>query len=192
MNFLIVYFSYTGNNRLLAEELSERLDCDSCPVVEKKSRTDITNLLDMVFRREPKLEPLALSPANYDHIVFVAPLWNAHLANPMSALIKRERASIHDYSFITFSGYHRPGQPEQVGKQLRELTGKAPEALTELAVTDLLPERDRKNVRIVSNFLASPADLNRYESQIDDFLQQINPAVPWRQVPFEDRPGIRS
>jgi hypothetical protein len=190
MSFLVVYFSYTGNNRLLAEEISERLKCDACPIVEKKPRTDITNLLDIVFKREPKPEPLALSPGNYDHIIFIGPLWNAKLANPMSALIKRERWSISDYSFISLCGYRRSGQLESVRDQLQQLTGKYPEAMAELAIADLFPEQRGRNLRIVSNHLASANDLNRYESEIDDFLERINPTLPWRQLPHEDRPGL--
>jgi hypothetical protein len=190
MNFLIVYFSYTGNNRLLAEELGERLDCDVCPVVETKARSDVTNFLDMIFRREAKLRPLALSPANYEHIIFIAPLWNARLANPMSTLIKEERAAVDDYSFISLCGYHRPGQAESVRKELHQLVGSPPRAVAELAIADLFPESERQDPRIISSYLASAQDLNRYESEIDDFLQQIRPDMPWRQLPFEDRPGI--
>lgn len=34
MKSLVIYYSYTGNNRLLAETLAARLSCDICPVIE--------------------------------------------------------------------------------------------------------------------------------------------------------------
>ena len=97
MKTLVIYFSYTRNNRLLAEHLAQCLGCDLCPVVEARRRTGLTVLLDMLFKRTPQLEPLALSPTQYDHIILVAPIWDAKLANPMKSLVKREHAAFADY-----------------------------------------------------------------------------------------------
>lgn len=48
MRILIIYFSFSGNNRLLAEHLAKRIGCDICPIVEKKRRTMVTIILDNV------------------------------------------------------------------------------------------------------------------------------------------------
>jgi hypothetical protein len=59
------------------------MGCDICPILEKKRRTIITIMLDMMFRREPKIQPLEFSVLNYDHIILVAPIWDAKLSHPM-------------------------------------------------------------------------------------------------------------
>ncbi len=74
MRILIVCFSFSGNNRRLAEYLAQAIKCNICPIVEKKRRTMLTILLDMMFRREPKIEALEYSISNYDHIILVAPI----------------------------------------------------------------------------------------------------------------------
>lgn len=71
----------------------------------------------MAFRREPKLEPLSRQPAAYEHVLLVAPVWNAKLAHPMKAFVKRERQALARYSFITLCGYERPGQSESLARE---------------------------------------------------------------------------
>ena len=58
MKILVIYFSYSGNNRLLAEYLGKRIGGDICPIVEEKRRTFLTIILDMMFNREPNIKNL--------------------------------------------------------------------------------------------------------------------------------------
>jgi multimeric flavodoxin WrbA len=69
----------------------------------------LTIILDLLFRRTPWIEPLDKAPREYDHIIFVAPVWDSKVANPMQALIKRERENISRYSLevLETSGQHR-------------------------------------------------------------------------------------
>lgn len=143
MKILIVCFSFSGNNRLLAEHLTGRLSADLCFIVEKKRRTILTIFLDMIFRREPIIEPLEKSPAGYDHVVLVSPVWESKVAHPMITFIKNEIAALSDYSFATFCGYARPGQAEMIAKELSALAGHPPKAVLELRTRDLVPGEEK-------------------------------------------------
>ena len=140
MRFLVVYFSYTGNNRLLATKVAERLNCELSEIVETRRRTGLTTVMDVLFLRTPKIEPLGKDVGDYDHVILVAPVWDSQVAHPMQALIKRERRLLSSYSFLTLCGYERPGQREKLDKQLSGLIGRPPGALQELKVCELLPE----------------------------------------------------
>ena len=173
MKPLVIYFSFSGNNRLLAEHLAARIGCDICAVVEKKHRTMLTVLLDMMFKREPKIEALEHSPLNYDHVILVAPIWDSKLANPTKTLVKSERPALSDYSFISLCGYERSGQKESITKELSALAGHPPKAEAELRISDLLPPEKRKDVKTISRYRATREDLNLFEPQIDAFLKLI-------------------
>lgn len=173
MKTLIVYFSFSGNNRLLAEHLAKRINCDAFPVVEKKRRTIITIFLDMLFRREPKIEDLECAASNYDRIVLVAPIWDSKLANPVKTLIKKEKAALCDYSFISLCGYERSGQKESITQELLALTGRAPKAVFELRISDLFPAEKRNKIRMISHYHITEKDLIIFEAQINEFLKLI-------------------
>jgi flavodoxin len=173
MRILIIYFSFSGNNRLLAEHLAKRLNCDAFPIVEKKRRTIITIFLDLLFGREPKIEDLECATSNYDCIVLVAPIWDSKLANPIKTLIKKEKVALADYSFISLCGYERSGQKESITRELLALTGHAPKAVFELRISDLFPAEKRNEIRIISRYHITEKDLIRFEPQINEFLKLI-------------------
>lgn len=174
MNVLIIYFSFLGNNRLLAEHLATRLDCDICPIVEKRHRTGMTIFLDLMFKREPKLQPLKYAVSNYDHIIFVAPIWDAKLSSPMKALIKSEKSALSNYSFISFCGYERTEQKESITRELLALTEHSPKTVCELRICDLFPAEKRNSVPTISRYHATSSDLTKFESQIAEFLNLIS------------------
>lgn len=171
MKYLIIYFSFSGNNRLLAEYLATQIGCDFCPVVEKKRRTGVTILLDMLFRREPKIQPLEHSVSDYDHIILVAPIWDAKLAHPMKTLIKQEKAALTSYSFISLCGYERPQQQESITQELLSLSGRLPSTVCQLRICDLFPLEKRNDVPTISRYHVTRDDLIQFASQIAEFLR---------------------
>jgi flavodoxin len=55
MKTLIIYYSFSGNNEVLAQELQKRLDCDLQKIVELKPRKSIDILFDLIFKRTSKI-----------------------------------------------------------------------------------------------------------------------------------------
>lgn len=177
MKNLIVYFSHSGNNRLLAEHLTGLIGCDVCPIIENKKRTMLTIILDMMFKREPKINEIEYRVSNYDHIILVAPVWAAKIANPMQVFIKREKAVFPSYSFISLCGYKRPEQREAIIKELSGLIEKAPKAVCELTICDLLPIGKRNEIKRIANYHVKNEELVIYESEINEFLETIRDDV---------------
>lgn len=174
MRLLIVYYSYTGNNRLLASELAKRLNCEICPIVEQRRRTAFTIILDMLLRRFPLIEPLEKQVSGFDHVILVAPIWAAKLATPMQSLIRKEKESIPAYSFITLCGYERPDQRKRIEDQLHQLAGAPPMAVQELMTCELLPEYQRNDVRRVSRHHVTESELRSFDNAIAAFLEKVN------------------
>jgi len=173
VKILLVYFSHSGNNKLLSEELCRRLTCDVCAIAEKKRRTILTIILDMMLKRTPSIEPLRYRPSDYQHIVFVAPIWGSKVANPMAALIGREKASIAHYSLISLCGHGSPGQSESICRQLEDLSGQPPKRECELRISELMPEEKKDDVRAISGYRVTEKDLHFFDAKITDFCGAI-------------------
>lgn len=175
MKILVVYFSFSGNNRVLAEHLVTRLDCDLSRVMEKKQRRLWRIFADMIFKRRPAIEPLSHDIHSYDHIVFVAPVWGGQLAHPMQSLAAGLAKPVAAYSFISLCGYRQPNQEQNLLRQLHDLLGSPPQAMTQLRVCDLLPPEQQADIKVIAKYHVQIQDMDRFENDIDTFLSQINP-----------------
>lgn len=154
MRILIIFYSFSGNNRLLARRLAARLDAEVVEVKEPRRRTSFTIMLDLAFARLGQIVPLRVEPADYDHILFLSPLWNRHIATPMRAAMRQLAPQIANYSFVTLCGGDRPLQSETVLHEATTAVGRPPayqkqlwvdkqRAVTEDDLDQLQPEIDR-------------------------------------------------
>jgi hypothetical protein len=175
MRLLIVYYSLSGNNRVLAEHLGQRLGAKVVAVREKKKkRTGFMTFLDLMLKRKQEIQPLDVSPTDYDHVLLIAPLWDMSIAYPMATAIRQQRDSLVKFSFVSLCGYVRPGQSDHVVKELETLTGNAPQRVWELHVGDLVPPKDRRKVWIVSRYKVKPAELASFEKQINQIVEYFS------------------
>ena len=168
---VILFYSFSGNNRLLAETLARALDCPAVEVTEPKPRTPLRLMLDLAFRRFPKIAPVTLPPG-HDHVLVVTPIWNKWIAHPMRSALRALGPRLGAYSIVTFSGGVRPGQVDFVDSQLAALTGHAPENHWALYVEKLVPEAIRGTPK-VSDYKVSPDELMDYPELaeiVDRFL----------------------
>lgn len=53
MSKLVVYFSYTGNTRMIANKIKERLNCD---ILEIKTEVPYSNDYDTVVNKEQEID----------------------------------------------------------------------------------------------------------------------------------------
>lgn len=172
MSYVVIYYSFTGNNRLLASELQRRLGCECIEVREARHRSRMTILLDVLLDRKPRLEAAPASLAHYDKAVLVAPVWAGRIATPLAAFVARHRAELPDYGFLSLcSGV--PGQPARIADELERLAGRPPLAVDQLDVNELLPAEHKNKVRYTSAYRARAQDMPAYGDAIDRFLHDL-------------------
>ena len=81
MKTLVLYYSYTGNTRALAERICRRLHCDSAELVPETPYTGSYDAVVEQGQREvdrgycPKLRPLGVRLADYDCVILGTPTW---------------------------------------------------------------------------------------------------------------------
>lgn len=178
MKLLILYYSRTGNNRILAKYLADKIGADIEEIRPIRTFKLLGFLLDFFRNRRPTIVTITKSPKNYDHTLFIAPLYDMGLAHPMKTVLIQLKGQLGPYSFVTFCGYERDGQTKHIHGELLDLTGIAPAYVQELWVEDLLPEDQRENVMKVSGYKVK-------ETELEEFADSISQVIGW----FKQAPG---
>jgi len=172
METVVVYYSYSGNNDFLAKEIGERFGCDIVQLEEQKKRSGLTIALDLLFKRDSKLKDPDVRLNDYETIIFIAPIWDAKIATPLSSYLKKERENINSYAFITVCG-GRPDQKQKITDQLQRLIGKKAIAVTELAVNELLPPEKKNKIEYVTPYRIKDNDFDVFKTTIQNFVNTV-------------------
>lgn len=81
MNKLIVYFSYTGNTRKIANKIKESLNCD---ILEIETKIPYSKDYDEVVNNEqnqeasnhlPEIKDINIDLSKYDEVIIGTPVW---------------------------------------------------------------------------------------------------------------------
>jgi flavodoxin len=174
MKTLIAYYSFTQNNEKLAKHLQRQLNCDIAKIETTKSRTGLSILLDLVFRRKPEIKSMPYYLHDYDHLIFVAPIWAGRIAMPMKSFLVNQKHDIKQYTFITLCGGGSPGQKEKIQNELVATLEKPPLRLLELWINDLLPAEKKDTIKYTSGFRIEADGLAHFESQLKNLISEEN------------------
>ncbi len=173
MKPLIIYYSHSGNNEKLAQELQDRIGCEMYEIREKKKRKNISIFVDFLVKRKSRLAPLDVEVRDYGPVLLLAPVWAGKIAAPMRTFI--QKAQLTDYSFITLcSG--ADGQKEKIADELATLTPENPAALAELWINDLLPKEQRNKIKYTSSFRVEKQHMQQFDKEIQAFIDRALPA----------------
>lgn len=170
MKTAIVYASISGNNRLLAKHLASRLEAPVEEIRDTRWFKKLRLVSDLAKNRLAPIAPIMLDPTRFDHVVFVAPVFGSTIAPAMKTALSSWGRIVGAYSFVTLCGYRNEEQRGKIHAQLVELTGREPANVREIVVGDLVPEKDRKSIWVVSNYRVRAAELSRFKAEIDEIL----------------------
>jgi flavodoxin len=100
---LVVFYSYTGTCRQVAELLCAQLGWPRGEIVElpPRGRGTLRCVLDTLLRRRPGIYYDGPDPANYDCVVLVAPVWLYGLAGPMRSFVAQYGRSLKKFAVVT-------------------------------------------------------------------------------------------
>ena len=176
MKILIVYFSFSGNNEILALEFGKILNCDTLRITEVKKRNAFSIFFDLVFNRTPRIQEHGKKISEYGHIIFIAPIWGSKVASPLKSFLQLEKNNITRYSFISVcSG--STGQKDKIEKELQSLVGKPPVITTELWINDLLPKEKKNKINAVTSYRIKPQDLLSFGAEINRHAETISDRI---------------
>lgn len=124
---LVVFYSYTGTCRQLAQLLSAQLGWPTGEIVDAHSRSGPTGTLrcvaDTLLRRRPLIRYDGPDPKAFDAVVLVSPIWVYGLAGPMRSFIAERAADLRQVAAISVMG--AKGASNAVA-EIARLLGHAP------------------------------------------------------------------
>ena len=102
---LIVFYSYTGTSRRVAQLLAAQQGWPVGEVVEERPRSGAVGtwrcLLDSLLGREPPIRYEGPEPGGFDQVVLVAPVWLYQLAGPMRSFVTHHSLRLRRYAVAT-------------------------------------------------------------------------------------------
>ena len=157
---LLVYFSYTGNTRVIAEYISKKLDCDVLELYPKEEYSkNYQEVVDEYQNNENgsrtcELLPYSVDLNKYDTIIVGSPVWWYTITPVIRTFLKNSSlAGKTIIPFATNAGW--------VGKSFKE-------------IKDLCPDSNVKNeMNIVFTENHTEHQLKTSYSEIDEWIKNI-------------------
>ncbi len=105
---LVVFYSYSGTCRQVAELLCTQHGWTRGEIVETRARAGasgtLRSIVDTVLRRCPPISYDGPDPADYDAVVLVSPIRACGLAGPMRSFIAEQGAALKRYAVVSVLG----------------------------------------------------------------------------------------
>lgn len=148
---LIIYYSYTGTSRKVAQALAESRGWPIGEVLDDSPRSGwLRCVVDSLLRRLPAVRYRGPDPSAYDRVILVSPVWVAHLAAPMRSFVAGNARSIAHYAVVTTMG---SGGSDAVEAEIERLLGRPP--------------------LLCAEFLARHVDDGTYAAELETFAAAV-------------------
>ena len=148
MKTLVVYYSRSGNTRLVAGKISQEIGGDIEEIIDKKRRTGplgfVIGGFDATRGRKTDIAEMKKSPRDYDLIVVGTPMWNKRITPAVRTYLRGNNFSEKRVAlFCTNLG----SEPERVFKTLKELMSGC-SFVGELTITNAQKDREKTEENI--------------------------------------------
>lgn len=108
---LIVYYTYTGNTKIIASQIKQQLNCDMLelqPVVPFSSdyQTVVDEWQNNSIKAEVKIKDLNINLQDYDNIILCSPIWWYTITPVVMTFLKQNDLSNKTiYPVLTSAGW---------------------------------------------------------------------------------------
>lgn len=191
MKTVLVSYSLTGNNDALAASIAAELGADHVRIVEPRVRTIGMIALDRLLGRTPKVSPAVDRTDGYDLVLFVGPVWMGRVAAPLRANLRHLRRSAERYAFVSVSGGAN-GPNLGVAGDLSKRTKRAPAAVIDLHIVDLLPQNPKPTRQDTEEYRATEKDVKKMTEIVVKNLRDagiVEGMVAWNGRALDAAPG---
>lgn len=121
MKTAIVYYSMSGNTKMVAEIIAKELSADLIEIKpvkdypDKGARKFIWGGMKAVMGEKPQLNPYEFN-GDYDRIIFATPVWASSFTPPIRTFIDENRAALKGKRFSVCVCYAGGGAEKAIDK----------------------------------------------------------------------------
>ena len=122
MNAVIVYYSMSGNSKLVAEAIAERIGADTLELVPVKQYPDtgfkkyFWGGKSAIMGAKPALQPYSFNADKYDTVIIGSPVWASSFTPPLRTFIEENRATLAGKRLAAFVCYMGSGDKKALKK----------------------------------------------------------------------------
>jgi flavodoxin len=122
---LVLYYSLTGKNKIIAEELKKQFSCDMGEIKLASERSGIWGFVvsgyENIFDKDAELQPFTTDMASYNPIIICSPIWMQKISSPARTFLKNPQLKGKEvYLFVSYAG--RWGEDKEA-ELVKNLTG---------------------------------------------------------------------
>ncbi len=108
MKILVVYYSRSGSNEKIANELQQKLGCDIEKIVDTVNRKGVLGFLKSGraarAKKMSKIKPIEKDPSAYDVVIVVCPFWAGLMPPPIRTYISENKDKLGMVALLSVSG----------------------------------------------------------------------------------------
>lgn len=137
---LIIFYSRSETTAEFAGRLADELDADFERVYEESARSRrgiagfVRSILDALFGRPARLQPMKRRPLQYDLIVVGTPVWAGRASTPITTWLAAHHHELQNVAFFCTMG---GSGSERAFAQMQGLAQRAPIATCAVSARDV-------------------------------------------------------
>ncbi|MBN1389116.1 MAG: hypothetical protein JXA22_00580 [Candidatus Thermoplasmatota archaeon] len=147
MRTLVAYYSHTGNNRYLAQQLARDLEADIEPIRPRLNVFPfliLSSWLHVTFGIRKPLHAIAA----YDSVVLVGPIWMGNLITPLRSFLNKHGKKIKVLYFATCCGGGDDQKDDKFGyagvfRKVERYAGRPPAYCEAFPIKLVVPEDEQ-------------------------------------------------
>lgn len=153
MKTLICYYSWSGNNRKLAQELGKKLGADLDEIIDLKDRKGIAGFLRSAFlvlaKKQIEIKTSNKNPKDYDLLILVTPIQIGGLPSASRTYLSQNKNGIKNLAIASVSGMGK--RNKSIIKDITMVFGKNPKIAMLLSTPDLKSNYQKKIEEFINN-----------------------------------------
>lgn len=176
-NFIVVYYSRTGNNKYIAEKIAQQLGCDIEELIPR-NKAYFSVLLSSLTKMSFGNRKMASDLEKYEKVIVCCPIWMGHVIAPMRSFIKQNRGKIKRLTYVTCCGSDEESKNGKFGYEvvfgkIKKMIGDAFENGFAIPIGLTVEKERRKATNSMDLRLTDATFRGEIEDRFDDITREI-------------------